>query len=53
MTKEEKIFRVLAVLERICPRLEFLPVEEIKKRVSDKWLDYYVWCFYGRIEKNG
>lgn len=47
MSAEEKIFMILAVLEKICPRLCFLPVDEIKKRVSDDWLDFYVKYFYG------
>ena len=51
MTTEEKIFRVLAVLEKICPRLCFLPVEEIKKHVSDEWLDIYVQSFCDRNDR--
>lgn len=45
MTAEEKIYMVLPFLERINRRIIFPSVEEIKQRVSEEWLDFYVWFF--------
>ncbi len=45
MTTEEKIYMVLAALERIDRRFVFLPIEEIKQRLTNEWLDFWVWFF--------
>ena len=45
MTTEEKIYMVLAALERIDRRFVFLPIEEIKQCLTNEWLDFYVWFF--------
>lgn len=45
MTTEEKIYMVLAELEKIDRRIIFLPVEKIKQRLTNEWLDFWVWFF--------